>query len=66
MCHAQSNVRIKTMFDSFVCRRAHVLFVFAAYIDVQTYTMWCFSSSWVTGVASLGGLSIFDCPFGIR
>ena len=29
MCHAQSNVRIKTMFDSFVCRRAHVLFVFA-------------------------------------
>jgi len=37
-----------------------------AYIDVQTYIMWCFSSSWVTGVASLGGLSIFDCPFGIR
>ena len=44
---------------SVVCRRAHVV--------LTLFVLVCFSSSsCVACVASFPGLSIFDCPFGIR
>jgi hypothetical protein len=56
--------RIKMMFASVVCRRAHVLFVFAcAYSTLCCQFLWIVHYWLPLRVASFSGLSIFDCPF---
>ena len=56
-----------------VCRSAHVLFTLFVFVCVQlcpthvycVVLLFCFSSSCASYVASISGLYIIDCPFGI-
>jgi len=71
-CDVRYDFRIITMFSSFlhpvVCRRTHVLFtlfLFACIVMSNTYCvvfLFCFSSSYVSYVASFSGLPFLIAP----